>query len=88
MKKKEYILKWFKKAESDLKVAEYILTSEEPPTDAICFHCQQAVEKYFKAYLTYKDVRAKKTHDLEVLLNLCIEEDKEFGNLDREKIPV
>ncbi|KUK30281.1 MAG: HEPN domain protein [Methanosarcinales archeaon 56_1174] len=84
--KKGYILRWFKKAESDLKVAEHMLEVEEPPTDAICFHCQQAVEKYFKAYLTSKNIRVKKTHDLEALLNLCIEQDKEFENLNKGKI--
>ncbi|WP_457555775.1 HEPN domain-containing protein, partial [Candidatus Pyrohabitans sp.] len=38
----------------------------------ISFHCQQAVEKYLKAYLTSVDARVKKTHDLEVILNQCI----------------
>ncbi len=54
--------------------------------DILGFHCQQAVEKYFKAYLTWADIRVKKTHDLESILNLCIEEDKEFEKLDKDKI--
>lgn len=32
------------------------------------------------------DIRVRKTHDLEVLLNLCIEEDEEFEQLEKEKI--
>jgi HEPN domain-containing protein len=83
---KEFILRWLKKAESDLKAAKYLLEVRESPTDVICFHCQQAVEKYFKAFLTYKNIRVKKIHDLEAILNLCIEQDKEFKNLDKEKI--
>jgi HEPN domain-containing protein len=84
--KKEIILRWFRKAESDLKVVKHLLTIDEPPTDALCFHCQQAIEKYFKAFLTFQDVRVKKIHDMEALLNLCIKQDKDFENLDKEKI--
>jgi len=85
-KKREVILRWLHKAESDIKVARQILEMPEPPTDAVCFHCQQAVEKYLKAFLTLKDVRIKKIHDLNVLLDMCIEEDKEFENIDRDRI--
>ncbi len=84
--KREYILRWLQRAESDLKVAKHMLEIDEPPTDAVCFHCQQAIEKYLKAFLTFQNVRVKKIHDLEALLNLCIEIDKEFENLDKEKI--
>jgi HEPN domain-containing protein len=84
--RRDFILRWFKKAESDLKVAKHMLEVDEPPTDAICFHCQQALEKYLKAFLTFQDVRVKKIHDMEVLLNLCIERDKDFETLDKEKI--
>ncbi|PMP82828.1 MAG: DNA-binding protein [Caldisericum exile] len=85
-KKRKIILRWLQKEESDLKVAKHKLELPEPPTDAICFHCQQAVEKYLKAFLTFKDVRVKKIHDLEVLLNTCLEKDKEFEIIDRDKI--
>ncbi len=37
--------KWIKKAENDMKVAKDELNTENPVTDAICFHAQQAVEK-------------------------------------------
>lgn len=84
--KKEIILRWLRKAESDLKVVKHLLMIDEPPTDALCFHCQQAIEKYLKAFLTFRNVRVKKIHDMEAILNLCIEQDKEFGNLDKENI--
>jgi HEPN domain-containing protein len=43
----EYIKKWLIKALNDVKVAvhEMALAEEEIVTNAVCFHCQQAVEK-------------------------------------------
>ncbi|WP_081428049.1 HEPN domain-containing protein [Dictyoglomus thermophilum] len=31
---------------------------EDASTDIICFHCQQAIKKYLKSFLTYVDVKA------------------------------
>jgi HEPN domain-containing protein len=38
----------------------------------MCFHAQQCVEKYLKARLTEAGVAFPKTHDLVMLLNLCV----------------
>jgi HEPN domain-containing protein len=57
---------------------------EDLITDVACFHCQQAVEKYLKAFLTYH--RVGKTHDIVRLLQMCIEIYKQFESMDREKI--
>ena len=84
--KENIVFRWIKKAENELKVVEYLLEFEDAPMDILCFHCQQAVEKYLKAYLTWVDVRVKKTPDLESVLNLCIAKDEEFKKLDRDKI--
>jgi HEPN domain-containing protein len=84
--KKDIVLRWIKKAESDLKIVEYLIDSKDAPLDALCFHCQQAIEKYLKAYLTWIDIRVKKTHDLEAILNLCIKNSKAFERLERDKI--
>jgi HEPN domain-containing protein len=65
--------KWFKKAENDLLVIKNNLSADEIPVDACCFHAQQAAEKYLKAYLVSKQAHFPKTHDLQALLNLCIE---------------
>lgn len=80
----EYVNKWIIKANNDLKVAENELAVEKKDmvTDAICFHTQQAVEKYLKAYLITKNVSFGRTHNLEFLLELCRKEDKEFDKLD------
>ena len=84
--KEEIALRWLMKAESDLKAVKHLLTFADAPTDVISFHCQQSVEKYLKSYLTLADVRVKRTHDLETILYLCIEEDKDFKKLDTEEI--
>jgi HEPN domain-containing protein len=84
--KEDIVLRWLKKAENDLKAVKYLLDAADAPLDIICFHCQQAVEKLLKAYLTWTDIRVKKTHDLESILNLCIKENKEFEFLDKDKI--
>lgn len=56
---------WFKKAESDLKTAEHILTLKEScPFDIVCFHAQQCAEKYLKALLVFRSIDFPKTHDL------------------------
>ncbi len=84
--KEDIVLRGIGKADNDLKTVKYLLAIEDAPLDVLSFHCQQAVEKYLKAYLTWVDVRVKKTHDLATILNLCIENDKEFENLNRDKI--
>lgn len=84
---KEKIIKlWLLKAESDLRTAQILIKDENPPTDSICFHAQQAVEKLLKAYLTYLDIKAPKTHDIATLLELCLSVDEKFKELDQEKL--
>ncbi len=84
--KEEIIKLWLVKAESDLRTAQILIKEEDPPTDSICFHAQQAVEKLLKAYLTYLDIRAPRTHDIATLLELCSNADKEFKKLDQENL--
>ncbi len=63
---------WFKKADSDLKNVELIfqVVASDKPFDTVCFHCQQAVEKYLKGFLIYLEVPFTKTHNIEVLIDL------------------
>jgi HEPN domain-containing protein len=62
---------WTEKAEGDYKVAASQWHTEDPVYDAICFHSQQCIEKYLKAWLVEQDVDFPKTHDLEALAKLC-----------------
>lgn len=55
--KRDIIKRWIQKAESDLKTARILMEFEGSPTESICFHSQQAVEKLLKAYLTFTDTR-------------------------------
>ena len=81
---KENVKKWFIKAMEDLKVVEHemVLLKNEIGTSAVCFHCQQFVEKVLKAYLTIKNVDFGKTHNLEFLLELCRKQDRDFEQID------
>lgn len=63
---------WVERAERDLKVSEKC--SAELPAEAL-FHCQQAAEKYLKAFLTWRQRAFRKTHDLRELARVCAEID-------------
>jgi len=78
---REAIKKWILKAENDLKIAKDEMLTENPATDAICFHAQQYVEKYLKAYLISKDKEISKTHDILFLIKQCLLIDNEFNYL-------
>ena len=81
---KELMQEWFRKADNDLRNAEIVLTSgQEPiPLDTVCFHCQQAVEKYLKGFLVDHEVEFPRTHFLGTLLDLCREKDDTFETLE------
>ena len=72
---------WVLKAESDLKSVEHELTFADAVTEAICFHCQQAAEKYLKAYLVHLNIPFKKTHEIGELITTCELKDSEIGKL-------
>lgn len=73
---------WFKKGDSDLRSAEILIKEENPPTDTACFHCQQAVEKYLKGYLTIQKIDFLKSHDLDYLLKLCKDSNHKFADYE------
>ena len=68
--KLELISKWLKKAKNDLRAVQQIMSESDYPTDIVCFHSQQAIEKSLKAILIYRDIEFKRSHDLIYLLNL------------------
>lgn len=64
---------WIDKAEDDFTVALSLSRSRKARVpDAICFHCQQAAEKYLKARLCEDGIAFPKSHDLVALLKLLI----------------
>ncbi|MBA4394903.1 MAG: hypothetical protein C0407_15230 [Desulfobacca sp.] len=60
MDKSDLVREWMNKAERDIGMAELALVNKPEYTDAICFHCQQAAEKYLKAYLVFLNIRFEK----------------------------
>ena len=86
MKKIPY-MDWIKKGDEDLDTVKVLINSENRHNAVIGFHCQQAVEKYLKAFLVSLDIeKVPFTHDLDLLLNKCIENNAAFKKLDRIKI--
>ena len=67
----EAVGQWRAKARSDWTTVEILLGSDRCPADAVCFHCQQFVEKLLKALLTRRGIEAPKTHDLRRLIQLA-----------------
>ncbi len=43
------VRQWIRRAENDLKIGKDEMNTENPATDAVCFHMQQCAEKYLKA---------------------------------------
>jgi len=73
------IKEWVEKAEGDFQTANRELRVRKAPNyDAVCFHCQQCVEKYMKAYLQDRGQRFPRLHDLIELLELCLPHDRTF----------
>ena len=70
-KETSYPADWLRIAVKDFSRVEKLLDIEDP--EAAGFYLQQAVEKYFKAFLLSKGWKLKKTHDLETLLNEALE---------------
>lgn len=76
---KKLVKEWVIKAQNDLKTAE-IIYKEKGPSDTLCFHCHQSIEKYLKAYLVSQNTHFEKIHYLWQLAKLSGREDKDFLN--------
>ncbi|MBI2353569.1 MAG: HEPN domain-containing protein [Deltaproteobacteria bacterium] len=74
---REMVADWIHKAENDRKAALALLSLEGTPSDSICFHAQQTVEKALKALLIYRSVKFQRTHDLDILLDVLDDSDFE-----------
>jgi len=59
--------RWLRVAERDRRIALAAMTSVPPLHDGAAFHCQQAIEKLLKGFLTLAGKRGGKTHSLEQL---------------------
>ena len=71
---KELVRQWLEKAEKDMGVALLLLNENAPFPEAIGFHCQQATEKFLKAYLVMVQADFPKTHNLGELLDIVLKQ--------------
>lgn len=76
-------LQWMQYAKNDLAAATILLAHEdvEALTVSVCYHCEQAIEKSLKAYLVRAGGDLRKSHDLALLNQLCMQCDSDFPDL-------
>ena len=75
------VLEWFHFADADLVSAIILNNSHRKHNAIICYHCQQAVEKYLKAFLCYNGLVPPRIHVLETLCALCSDFDVSFNDI-------
>ncbi len=80
---KRHTAQWVKKAEENINVARELAAQKPPPRNAVCFHCQQAAEKYLKALLQEIGAAVPRIHDVEDLVDLLLPHDATLKPLRR-----
>ena len=79
---KRYVQQWIEKADEDRLVVHQLLKADSIARGTMGFHCQQATEKYLKAYLIFNGIEPERTHNLEFLLERCAAIDAGFSEID------
>lgn len=82
------VRRWLAKAAHDRSAVRKILTPDCEELDIAAFHCQQAIEKMLKAYLTHHAVEFERIHDLGRLLDHCSDIDGAFDQLRDDVEPI
>ncbi|MBI4406167.1 MAG: HEPN domain-containing protein [Deltaproteobacteria bacterium] len=77
----QVIKEWLQKSAQDLLAGEHLLKQKPILTEPVCFFTQQAIEKALKAFLIWKGIRPKKTHDLRELSSHVLQFDLSFRPL-------
>jgi HEPN domain-containing protein len=77
---------WLAKADEDFLFAEANLREGSEFYAQLCFHFQQAAEKYLKAYIIRHNLPFDRVHDLVLLLKTCSSHNPEFAELKEECI--
>ena len=77
----EIVQEWLDKAEDDFNFASLSLTQTEYFTH-VCFHFQQAAEKYLKAFIIANDLQFRAVHNLIELLNICRTQERRIADLE------
>ncbi len=84
----EYIQRWIQRAEQDFKLVNIVLDSNDPqiPFNLMCYHCQQCVEKYLKAYIIFLGLSYPKTHNISQLIAVASKVDEGIIELNSTDI--
>lgn len=70
---KPHTREWLAKAEADYRSMLWEMRAPRARNyDAVCFFAQQCAEKYLKACLQESSIPFPRTHDLEDLLQMCL----------------
>ena len=81
MKNEKILKEWMEFARMYLLTAKHLYEHMYPkPLEIICYHCQQAIEKFLKGVLISKGVTIKKTHDLGLLAEML----QEYTEMDEK----
>jgi HEPN domain-containing protein len=72
---------WLQHARADLDSAAVLIGAVPSHPDTGLFHCQQAVEKAWKALLVWHSVPFRRTHDLRELGGDCAQLDGSLSGL-------
>jgi HEPN domain-containing protein len=75
------VTEWISKGEEDYNFARANLEEGKNFFAQICFHFQQAAEKYLKAFIIASDLEFRRIHDLGLLLKVCSAKDTSFEDL-------
>lgn len=81
---KDIANEWINVANLDLESAKFLMNMNSIPFQIVCYHCQQAIEKYLKAYLAFNGNEILKTHDLLMLNKKCEEYDNSFKTIYKD----
>lgn len=78
----DIVKEWLVFANRDLDSAKHLNGTMRPkPLEIICYHSQQAAEKFLKAFLFCNSVNPPKTHDLNMLCEMCEEINDSFSEI-------
>lgn len=76
---------WLDVGRNDMQAVEQLITHHPIMLEIVCYHCQQASEKFLKAYLLAQTgEQPPRTHELGSLCADCAELDLSFNEIARE----
>ncbi|GMO48494.1 MAG: hypothetical protein Ta2G_04230 [Termitinemataceae bacterium] len=71
-------------ADADIDSAKLLKEMRPQHREIICYHCEQAVEKYLKGFLQANNIKPPEIHALVKLCTMCSEFDDRFNNISNE----